>query len=213
MNKYLAVEAPDGAGKTTLIDLIKAEFERRSERFISLEEPGETGDRAVLRRIMTDPNTTLDPGDKNLIRTLLMMADRIMMRRGVHVANHAGVPIIASRCFMSTVVYQGLIGDELELVEMILARAKLTYPDVIFVLNVDHETLKQRMFGRRELDDLEKNVVDNAELYMRMYVNAEPFINRLTGGKSKIVYLNGNAEPNAVFEEALPHIKECMGWN
>jgi len=213
MSKYFAIEVPDGGGKTTLLELIKAEFNRRGERFIALEEPGESGDRAELRRIMTDPQTTLDPADKNIVRTLLMMADRIMIRKGVHVATHVGVPILASRCFMSTVVYQGLIGGEMELVELILERANLIYPDVIFVLKVEPETLRQRMYGRRELDDLEKTVAKDVELYMQMYVHAAPLIERLTKGKTKIIYLDGNASPDEVYAEAMVHIKDHMGWN
>ena len=212
-SSYIGIEGLDGSGKTELQLAIQAALTEMGVRFSVVEEPGQDGDRAHLRRIMTDPDTTMAPGDKNMIRTLLMAADRVMNAELIRADLEAGVTVISSRSFMSSVVYQGIIGGQLDLVTEIHQKANIPFPDIIFVIKVSGETSVKRTMGRGELDDIEKQVRLRADEFASAYDYAEAFVRHITKGKTRVIYLDGEASREDVFAHAMAHIKEQLEWS
>lgn len=212
-SSYIGIEGLDGSGKTELQLAIQAALTEMGVRFSVVEEPGQDGDRAHLRRIMTDPDTTMAPGDKNMIRTLLMAADRVMNAELIRAGLEAGVTVISSRSFMSSVVYQGIIGGQLDLVTEIHQKANIPFPDIIFVIKVSGETSVKRTLGRGALDDIEKQVRLRADEFASAYDYAEAFVRHITKGKTRVIYLDGEASREDVFAHAMAHIKEQLEWS
>lgn len=212
-SSYIGIEGLDGSGKTELQLAIQAALTEMGVRFSVVEEPGQDGDRAHLRRIMTDPDTTMAPGDKNMIRTLLMAADRVMNAELIRADLEAGVTVISSRSFMSSVVYQGIIGGQLDLVTEIHQKANIPFPDIIFVIKVSGETSVKRTLGRGALDDIEKQVRLRADEFASAYDYAEAFVRHITKGKTRVIYLDGEASREDVFAHAMAHIKEQLECN
>lgn len=212
-SSYIGIEGLDGSGKTELQLAIQAALTEMGVRFSVVEEPGQDGDRAHLRRIMTDPDTTMAPGDKNMIRTLLMAADRVMNAELIRADLEAGVTVISSRSFMSSVVYQGIIGGQLDLVTEIHQKANIPFPDIIFVIKVSGETSVKRTMGRGALDDIEKQVRFRADEFASAYDYAEAFVRHITKGKTRVIYLDGEASRENVFAHAMAHIKEQLEWS
>lgn len=212
-SSYIGIEGLDGSGKTELQLAIQAALTEMGVRFSVVEEPGQDGDRAHLRRIMTDPDTTMAPGDKNMIRTLLMAADRVMNAELIRADLEAGVTVISSRSFMSSVVYQGIIGGQLDLVTEIHQKANIPFPDIIFVIKVSGETSVKRTLGRGALDDIEKQVRLRADEFASAYDYAEAFVRHITKGKTRVIYLDGEASREDVFAHAMAHIKEQLEWS
>lgn len=212
-SSYIGIEGLDGSGKTELQLAIQAALTEMGVRFSVVEEPGQDGDRAHLRRIMTDPDTTMAPGDKNMIRTLLMAADRVMNAELIRADLEAGVTVISSRSFMSSVVYQGIIGGQLDLVTEIHQKANIPFPDIIFVIKVSGETSVKRTMGRGALDDIEKQVRFRADEFASAYDYAEAFVRHITKGKTRVIYLDGEASREDVFAHAMAHIKEQLEWS
>lgn len=212
-SSYFGIEGLDGSGKTELQLAIQAALTEMGVRFSVVEEPGQGGDRAHLRRIMTDPDTTMAPGDKNMIRTLLMAADRVMNAELIRADLEAGVTVISSRSFMSSVVYQGIIGGQLDLVTEIHQKANIPFPDIIFVIKVSGETSVKRTCGRGALDDIEKQVRLRADEFASAYDYAEAFVRHITKGKTRVIYLDGEASREDVFAHAMAHIKEQLEWS
>lgn len=212
-SSYIGIEGLDGSGKTELQLAIQAALTEMGVRFSVVEEPGQDGDRAHLRRIMTDPDTTMAPGDKNMIRTLLMAADRVMNAELIRADLEAGVTVISSRSFMSSVVYQGIIGGQLDLVTEIHQKANIPFPDIIFVIKVSGETSVKRTLGRGALDDIEKQVRLRADEFASVYDYAEAFVRHITKGKTRVIYLDGEASREDVFAHAMAHIKEQLEWS
>lgn len=213
MSKYFAIEGLDGCGKTELLNRIQAEFQRRAQEFVFLEEPGHDGNRKQLRTIMTHSGKLRESADTNMMRTLLMAADRVLLKDTIQDAVDNGQAILSSRCFMSSVVYQGIIGGQLDLLTEIHQRANLFYPDLILVVRVDGGTAVQRATGRGELDEIEKLVRDRSNEYAAAYDYAASFVRHISAGKTKVVYLHGNESKEDVFAEAMAHIKELMQWS
>lgn len=212
-SSYIGIEGLDGSGKTELQLAIQAALTEMGVRFSVVEEPGQDGDRAHLRRIMTDPDTTMAPGDKNMIRTLLMAADRVMNAELIRADLEAGVTVISSRSFMSSVVYQGIIGGQLDLVTEIHQKANIPFPDIIFVIKMSGETSVKRTLGRGALDDIEKQVRLRADEFASAYDYAEAFVRHITKGKTRVIYLDGEASREDVFAHAMAHIKEQLEWS
>lgn len=213
LSSYFALEGLDGCGKTTLQKAIEKGLVELGIRYATVEEPGQTGDRAELRRIMTDPATTLAGEDKNMIRTLLMAADRVMNAELIRDALEHGTNILASRSFMSSVVYQGVIGGQLDLVSEIHQKANIPFPDIIFVIRVSGETSVRRTAGRGELDDIEKQVLLRADEFASAYDYAGAFVRHISGGKTRVIYLDGEAPPEDIYAHAMAYIKEQLKWN
>lgn len=213
ISSYFALEGMDGCGKTTLQEKIQQALVEMGVRFALVEEPGHHGDRKDLRRIMTDPDTLLAQQDKNMIRTLLMAADRVMNADLIRADLEAGTTILASRSFMSSVVYQGIIGGQLDLVTEIHQKANIPFPDIIFVIRVSGETSVKRTVGRGALDDIEKQVLLRADEFASAYDYAESFVRHISGGKTRVIYLNGEASPDDIFAHAMAHIKEQLECN
>jgi len=209
---FFAAEGMDGCGKTTLLEKIQAAFKERGHSVVWVDEPGHYGEHGHLRRIMTDSSVGIDPADKNMMRTLLMAADRVLSASGIRKAAARGDAVLGSRSFMSSVVYQGIIGGQLDLVTKIHQEAGLVFPAIIFVLRISGETSVRRMTHRGPMDDIEKDVADKANQYAAAYDYAESFVRHITQGKTKVVYLDGEASPDDVFAVAMAHIKEHMQW-
>lgn len=212
-SSYFAIEGLDGCGKTTLQLAIEQALIKMGVKFVTIEEPGHTGDRGELRRIATDPNTTLASQDKNMVRALLIAADRVINADSIRADLKRGNSVLASRSFMSSVVYQGIIGGELDLVSAIHQRANIPFPDIIFVIKVSGETAVRRMTNRGELDDIEKQLLLKANEFASAYDYAESFVRHISGGKTRVIYLDGEAPPDDIFAHAMAHIKERLEWN
>jgi thymidylate kinase len=148
-----------------------------------------------------------------MIRTLLMAADRIMNAELIRDALDTGTTILASRSFMSSIVYQGIIGGQLDLVSEIHQKANIPFPDIIFVIRVSGKTSVMRTAGRGSLDDIEKQVQLRAEEFASAYDYAEAFVRHITGGKTRVIYLDGEASPEDIYAHAMAHIKEQLGCN
>ena len=213
MSKYFAVEGLDGCGKSTLLNKIGQALAEMNVRYAVVEEPGQLGDRGVLRRIMTDPETLLATRHKNMVRTLLMAADRVMNAELIEDDLKNGTVILSSRSFMSSVVYQGVVGGQLDLVTEIHQKANIPFPDIIFVIRVPGELAVNRLIGRGgvgKLDDIEKQMRLRAQEYASAYDYAESFVRHISGNKTRVVYLDGTGSPDDIFAHAMAYIKEQL---
>lgn len=216
ISRNIAIEGMDGSGKSTLQRMIEQGLKEMGVEYIFVEEPGHDGDRAELRRIMTDPNTKLASQDKNMVRTLLMAADRVINAETIRKSLANGVSVLSSRSFMSSVVYQGIIGGQLDLVTMIHQKAAIEFPDLILVLRVSGEISVNRTIGRAGIgmiDDIEKQVRANADEFAAAYDIAEAFVRHISNGKTRVVYLDGESSPEDIYPHAMAYIKDLLECN
>ena len=151
MSKFIVVEGSEGVGKSTQIKTIKSFLEEHKIEYIVTREPGGTSFGESIRSIILDQNNDTD----NLTDSLLFYASRYENYNKIILpALKNGKTVICDRFHYSTLVYQGIVGDD-ELV-----RELHNIFDAIFSKSIDHiiylytdpeESLKR--ISRRSITD------------------------------------------------------------
>ena len=151
MSKFIVVEGSEGVGKSTQIKTIKSFLEEYKIEYIVTREPGGTLFGESIRSIILDQNNDTD----NLTDSLLFYASRYENYNKIILpALESGKTVICDRFHYSTLVYQGIVGDD-ELVKKIH-----NIFDSIFSKSIDHiiylytdpeESLKR--ISRRSITD------------------------------------------------------------
>jgi len=151
---FVAIEGPDGSGKTTLakrlVDVLRDSVGAHFPPTTLVRMPGELPIGEQLRAILLKPLATrLDP----VTELLLMLADRSETVRKViqpTLSLRAGY-VVCDRYNISSYVYQGYIGDvSIETIHKAVEIATCGLePDLYIVLDVDEETQRQRLELRR----------------------------------------------------------------
>ena len=151
MSKFIVVEGSEGVGKSTQIKTIKLFLEEHKIEYILTREPGGTSFGESIRSIILDQNNDTD----NLTDSLLFYASRYENYNKIILpALKNGKTVICDRFHYSTLVYQGIVGDD-ELVKKIH-----NIFDSIFSKSIDHiiylytdpeESLKR--ISRRSITD------------------------------------------------------------
>lgn len=103
MNRMIAIEGPDGSGKSTLQRQLEA---RMTERGLPVElgrQPGGTPAGEAIRGILLDPKVELDP----ISQVYLFMASRTTyLEQRVRPALLEGRTVLCDRLDLSTIFYQ-----------------------------------------------------------------------------------------------------------
>ena len=151
MSKFIIVEGSEGVGKSTQIKTIKSFLEEHKIEYIVTREPGGTSFGESIRSIILDQNNDTD----NLTDSLLFYASRYENYNKIILpALKNGKTVICDRFHYSTLVYQGIVGDD-ELVKKVH-----NIFDAIFSKSIDHiiylytdpeESLKR--ISRRSITD------------------------------------------------------------
>lgn len=148
MSRYLVLEGLDGSGKTLQARQLVKWLATQGVGPVHLREPGSTTVGEALRRVLLDPRTGRLT---SLTEALLFCAARAqLLKEEIRPAVESGRVVVAERCFLSTLVYQGMAPEEDQRVPMELLRTLTTHihaelwPDAIFVLDVDPETSARR---------------------------------------------------------------------
>lgn len=150
MTLYLALDGLDGGGKTSQAHRLVEWLEARGHRVLHLREPGSTGLGEGLRRVLLDPATGRLSA---LTEALLFSAARAeLVREVIRPALADGQVVVCERCYLSTWVYQGIAASDATSVDALreLTRQVLgeTWPDCVFVLDLEYEVARQRMAGQ-----------------------------------------------------------------
>lgn len=150
--KFLVLDGPDGAGKTTVGRLLAQRLTQAGVPVVQCKDPGGTriGDR--VRSVLLDFDlATMD------IRceTLLFMASRAqLVAEIIRPALDAGNLVLCDRFISATCAYQAAAGDDFDVIIELGRRAVgTTWPALTFVLDVPpdagFERLRRRPNARR----------------------------------------------------------------
>jgi dTMP kinase len=105
---FIAIEGPDGSGKTEVAKRLAAHYRNGGHKVVSTREPGGTIMAEEIRDVLLKPrNEPFSP----LTELLLFNAARVQHNNMVlRPARSEGVIVICERYFVSTYVYQCLMG-------------------------------------------------------------------------------------------------------
>lgn len=103
------MEGPDGAGKTTQARLLAARLKREGWRVTRTREPGGTPAGERVREVLLDPRLKSMTAWTELF---LFMASRVqLVEEVIAPALATGRAVVSDRFVLSSVVYQGVVGE------------------------------------------------------------------------------------------------------
>ncbi|CAN5860356.1 dTMP kinase [soil metagenome] len=151
---FIVFEGPEGAGKTTQIARLAAQFRARGLEPVLTREPGGTGAADAIRRVILDPGLTVNP----LTEFLLYSASRAQhVDEVIRPALEQAKFVVSDRFFGASVAYQGY-GRGLELGFIYSLTEHVTgglQPDLVLLLDLDPEVGLERIAARGQKDRLE----------------------------------------------------------
>lgn len=148
----MALEGPDGSGKTTQARALAAAWQAAGHRVHLTREPGGTDLGERLRSLVLDPeHAPIDPRTEAL---LFAAARAAHVERTVRPAVEAGTTVVTDRFIDSSVAYQGVgrglgVDRIVKLNEWAVAGM---LPDLTVVLDIDADTAAARRRGREDAE-------------------------------------------------------------
>ncbi len=140
------IDGPDGAGKSTQVDMLAEHLCSVGESVITVRDPGSTEIGEAVRQILLSP-----AHDKMTIGTelLLYTAARVQLySEKIAPALRAGSWVISDRWIYSSCTYQGMAGDMgSDLVEEVNQTVGLKWADKAIILDVDAAVGLARLSG------------------------------------------------------------------
>jgi len=173
MSCYLVLEGGDGCGKSSQARALCEWLEGQGRDVLHVREPGSTPVGEALRQLLLAPDTgELRP----VTEALLFSAARAeLVARVIAPALTAGSVVVAERCYLSTVVYQGHAGDgtlDPAWLQEVTARVHGEHlPDRIFVLDLPLDAASRRR-SKRVADRFEERGADYLDRVRRGFLAA-----------------------------------------
>jgi dTMP kinase len=146
---FIVLEGGEGSGKSTQAALLARRLRGDGRDVVETFEPGGTARGALLRSVLLDDETPLDPRAE----LLLMAADRAQhVAELIEPSRQRGAVVVCDRFSPSTLVYQGVArGLGVEAVEAVDRFAAAgSQADVVIVLDVSEAVARDRLPEARD---------------------------------------------------------------
>jgi dTMP kinase len=200
---FLALEGPDGSGKTTQAARLVEWLRTRFPNVVPCRDPGGTalGDR--LRSLLLDRSSTVIGLRSEM---LLYMASRAqLVEEIIRPALNEGAVVVSDRFILSNVVYQGYAGglkpDEVWSVGRSATGGLL--PDLTLLIDVPPEVARTRIGTPRD------RIEDRPDDYRNRV--RDGYLQAIAGLPSPHASIDGSREPDAVAEQIRNEVARALG--
>ncbi|MDU5081325.1 MAG: dTMP kinase [Bacillota bacterium] len=201
---FIALEGPDGSGKSTIIKLIGNYLKDKGIEFVMTREPGGTLIGEEIRHIVLDEKNT---GISDETEALLYAA-----ARGQHVHEKIlpslkeGKLVLCERFVLSSLAYQGVgRGLGIEKVKAINDFAiRGVYPDLILFFHVDPEVTLERKTGNQGGDRLEQ---EGNDFHKTVY---EGYMELLKLYPKNIKVIDATKSIEEVLEQSIKEVEDLL---
>lgn len=158
--KFLVIDGPDGAGKTTQQKLLAQWLRDAGVRVVETQDPGGTAIGDEIRRILLDGKHAAMSVATEL---MLYMASRAQLAEEViRPALSRGECVLCDRWVSATIAYQGAGGADAEQIKTVarVAVGELAEPNLTLLLDLPAETGLQRKGKDAAPDRMESKAVE-----------------------------------------------------
>ncbi len=154
--KFIVFEGIDGAGKTTQINLLRTELEKRGLSCAVTAEPTELPSGKAIRRALA----------KEVDKTPFEMAEMFAFDRELHNTDDQtginkmladGTTVICDRYYYSSLAYQGTVLGYDTVAALNLDNPNIRRPDICIFLDLTPEKSLQRIGNRGEKTEIYEN--------------------------------------------------------
>ncbi|USK59904.1 dTMP kinase [Peribacillus asahii] len=203
---FITLEGPEGAGKTTILQLLGAALEKEGHRVVVTREPGGIPIAEQIREvILNKENTAMDSRTEAL---LYAAARRQHLVERIIPALEQGMIVLCDRFIDSSLAYQGHArGLELEEIYSINTFAIAdVMPDITLYFDIEPEEGLKRIQANnhREVNRLDLETID---FHKKVREGYQLIMNRW---KERFVLLDASQSLEVVFEQAKQSIVEFL---
>ena len=204
---FITFEGVEGAGKTTQIELLKNELDRRGIEYIVTREPGGTAIGEKIRGVLLDPENS----EMNYMTELLLYyASRAQhLYEKINMAKESGKVVICDRYSDSTMAYQGYgRGIDKQLIETLNSVVeKGNRPDLTFIIAADPEVtlVRAKRKSGNVGDRLEQ---ESLEFHKRV---REGFIAAAEREPKRVAVIDGRKSIEEINSDIIARLFEKLG--
>lgn len=205
---FVVIDGIDGCGKTTQVCKLGNFFSGCNILHRITKEPGGTDVGSVLRSILISKKYNMEPETE----LLLYSADRIEHQKKVILPNlRDGINIISDRFISSTYAYQ-IFGRSVDkkILDLLFDVTVLTYPDIIFFIDIDLNTALER--ARKRL--VQNNLIDDEGKFESLSLD---FFKRVRDGflwyaknYKNVVIIDGERSADEIFEDIKNTVMDIL---
>lgn len=204
---FITFEGPEGAGKTTIINMVTEEFLKLGLNFISTREPGGIRIAESIRNIILNPENT--EMDKRTEALLYAAARRQHLAEKVLPALEEGKIVLCDRFIDSSLAYQGVgrgIGiDEIYKINEFAINGLM--PNLTIYFDLDPKVGLQRV---HQADEREINRLDLEELDFHLKVQSG-YTEIIKREPNRFKVIDASKSIEEVYEATLHAILEKIG--
>ena len=199
LGQFIALDGPDGCGKTTQVKLLVDCLAKQGVDVVSFREPGATAIGEKIRQILLNPEHI---AMTTAAEVMLYMAARVQLwNEKISPALKADKCVVADRWLSSTCAYQGFAGGlgikkVIDIAEHSLERS---WPDLTIIIDVDLQTAKKRI--KRSFDRMERKTAAYHKKVRSGFL-------KLAGLRDDVIVLDAQADIKTVHKKIIQIIEK-----